>query len=352
MCSSSARHEVTAPFASSSSSSTAAHHQLRGGSDDTAAVEAEVYRKAVLRTCIVVLSAIAFGLGTMVVKGRQSGLEFFAGYLVEQSLSVDNLFVFIMLFDYFKVPTEYQARVLNWGIIGAISMRAVMIVVGVAAIQRFRTVILVFAGILLVSSVKLLTEKEDEDGDLSDNLILKVSKSFVRSTDQYDGENFFTRIDGKKLATPLLLCLICIEVSDFVFAVDSIPAVLGVSKDSFIVYTSNVFAILALRSLYTLVSHAITDLPYLKPSVALVLGFVGLKMCLEYFHYEIGIGISLTVVATLLGAGIAASVWENGRRASGKAQQQAHVNSLRDTTPLVQQQAGASDRFLPSHSNV
>ncbi|KAG5188512.1 integral membrane protein TerC family-domain-containing protein [Tribonema minus] len=260
-------------------------------------------------------SAVAFGLGTMAVKGRQSGLEFFAGYLVEQSLSVDNLFVFIMLFEYFKVPAAYQGRVLTWGIIGAVSMRAVMIVVGVAAIQRFRGVILAFAAILLASSVKLLTEKEDEDGDLSNNIVLRISKFFVRSTDKYEGEKFFTVVDGKKMATPLLLCLVCIELSDFVFAVDSIPAVLGVSKDTFIVYSSNVFAILALRSLYTLVSHAITDLPYLKPSVALVLGFVGLKMCAEYFHYEIGIGVSLSVVAVLLSGGVGASIWDNRRRA-------------------------------------
>jgi len=271
------------------------------------------YKKALLRTILVVLSAVAFGLGTMVMKGKQSGLEFFAGYLVEQSLSVDNLFVFIMLFEYFKVPPAYQGRVLTWGIIGAVSMRAVMIVVGVAAIQKFRGVILAFAAILLVSSIKLLTEKEEE-GDLSDNLILKISKFFVKSSDKYDNEKFFTQVDGKKVATPLLLCLVCIELSDFVFAVDSIPAVLGVSKDTFIVYSSNVFAIMALRSLYTLVNNAITDLPYLKPSVALVLGFVGIKMILEYFHYEISIGVSLSVVAVLLFGGVFASVWENGRK--------------------------------------
>ncbi|CAM9319720.1 unnamed protein product [Ectocarpus fasciculatus] len=257
-------------------------------------------------------------MGTWVVKGKTSALEFFAGYIVEQSLSVDNLFIFIMLFDYFKVPAEFQSRVLNWGIIGAVSMRAIMIVVGVAAIQRFRGVMLVFAGILVVSSLKLLMEGVEEDhadsSALEGNMVLRVANWMMDSTDYYDGEKFFTLVNGAKKATPLLLCLICIEMTDFVFAVDSIPAVLAISQDTFIVYASNVFAICAMRSIYTLVSHAISDLPYLKPAVALVLGFVGGKMFAEFFHYEIGVGTSLTVVCGLLAIGAIASVISNKRR--------------------------------------
>ncbi|CAM9554636.1 unnamed protein product, partial [Heterosigma akashiwo] len=166
---------------------------------------------------LVVLAAIAFGAGTWAVKGRQASLEFFAGYLVEQSLSVDNLFVFIMLFDYFKVPMQFQSRVLTWGIIGAMSMRLVMIVLGVAAIQKFRSVTLLFAGILIFSGYKMINESEEEE-DLEDNVIMKLSNKMVKSTTQYDGEKFFTKIDGVKYATPLLMCLICIELSDFVFA--------------------------------------------------------------------------------------------------------------------------------------
>jgi tellurite resistance protein TerC len=297
--------------------------ELRGGASASAVAAKESssseYSKALLRTALLLCSAVAFGVGTGVVKGRQSAMEFFAGYLVEQSLSVDNLFVFIMLFEYFKVPPEFQSRVLTWGIIGAISMRAVMVVVGVAAIQRFRWVVLLFSGILLASCVKLLTEGEGGDEDLSDNFVLRVSKFFVKSTDHYDGEKFFTMEKGVRRATPLLLCLVCIELSDFVFAVDSIPAVLGISKDTFIVYTSNVFAIMALRSLYTLVSHAITDLPYLKPAVALVLGFVGIKMALEYFHIDIGIGVSLSVVSALLAGGTAMSIMDNKKKAAAQA---------------------------------
>mmetsp|Transcript_17859 Transcript_17859/g.28152 ORF Transcript_17859/g.28152 Transcript_17859/m.28152 type:complete len:395 (+) Transcript_17859:129-1313(+) len=279
------------------------------------------YKAAVIKTVLVVLAAIAFGAGTWAVKGRQASLEFFAGYLVEQSLSVDNLFVFIMLFDYFKVPMQFQSRVLTWGIIGAMSMRLVMIVLGVAAIQKFRSVTLLFAGILIFSGYKMINESEEEE-DLEDNVIMKLSNKMVKSTTQYDGEKFFTKIDGVKYATPLLMCLICIELSDFVFAVDSIPAVIGVTKDPFIVYSSNLFAIAALRSLYTLVAKAVDDLPYLKPAVALVLGFVGCKMAAEYFHYEVGIGISLGVVGILLGGGIVASVIAKNKAAEKEHQQQ------------------------------
>ncbi|CAB1102233.1 unnamed protein product [Ectocarpus sp. CCAP 1310/34] len=292
----------------------------RGGENvaSSADVAKQAYRTALLRTALLVCSAGAFGMGTWVVKGKTSALEFFAGYIVEQSLSVDNLFIFIMLFDYFKVPAEFQSRVLNWGIIGAVSMRAIMIVVGVAAIQRFRGVMLVFAGILVVSSLKLLMEGVEEDhadsSALEGNMVLRVANWMMDSTDYYDGEKFFTLVDGAKKATPLLLCLICIEMTDFVFAVDSIPAVLAISQDTFIVYASNVFAICAMRSIYTLVSHAISDLPYLKPAVALVLGFVGGKMFAEFFHYEIGVGTSLSVVCGLLAIGVIASVISNKRR--------------------------------------
>jgi len=266
-----------------------------------------------------------------------------------------------------QVPLEYQSRALTWGIIGAVAMRGVMIFVGVAAIQRFRWVVLLFAGILLGSAFKLLAETGHEGGDedLSDNLMLKLAKKCVNAVDEYDGDKFFTKRNGKRFATPLFMCLICIELSDFVFAVDSIPAVLGVSKvcmwcslppslppslvrifirlklevlpflfipfnlltqrcgtsshrpslppslppqDPLIVYSSNIFAIMALRSLYTLVATAVNTLEYIKPSVALVLAFVGAKMIAEFFHVEVPISVSLLVVMSLLGGGIGLSV--------------------------------------------
>jgi len=279
------------------------------------------FRQALIRVGLAVAASCAFGCGVWAVKGRTSALEFFAGYLVEQSLSVDNIFVFVLLFDYFKVPLALQPKALQWGIIGAVVMRAIMIVFGVAAIKHFRPVILVFAGILMASAVKLFFENEAEE-DLSENAVMRIAKSLCPSVDYFDGSNFFTMVNGVRRATPLLLCVVCIELSDFVFAVDSIPAVLSISKDQLIVLSSNIFAIMALRSLYTLVARAVNDLPYLRPAVALILGFVGTKMALEYFHVEISTGLSLSVVAALLSGGIGLSLISQ-KRARAKALQTA-----------------------------
>ncbi len=169
-----------------------------------------------------------------------------------------------MLFNYFSVPLEHQGRVLLWGIIGAVVMRAFMIALGVAVVKKFRYMIVIFAVILLVSSYKLLQECDDEQ-NLSDNAIMKWSKKLVGAADRYDGDKFFTLdLQGRTVATPMLLCLVCIELSDFMFAIDSIPAVLGISQDPFVVYSSNIFAIMSLRSLYSIIAKAITQLQYLK----------------------------------------------------------------------------------------
>ncbi|CAM9139158.1 unnamed protein product [Phaeothamnion confervicola] len=256
-----------------------------------------------------------FGIFVLLVKGRQSGMEFYAAYIVEQSLSVDNLFVFLMLFEYFSVPLEFQGRVLTWGIIGAIVMRGIMIAAGVVVVKSFRWIIIVFAGILLASAYKLFTEQDGADHDLSGNGVVKLAKRLVGAVDSYDGDRFFAAPDvsgGRRVATPLLLCLVCIELSDFVFAVDSIPAVLGVSQDPFIVYSSNIFAIMGLRSIYTIINRAVQQLPYLKPAVAAVLGFVGTKMLLEFAHIVIGTGLSLAIVVFLLAGGVLLSIFERG----------------------------------------
>jgi predicted tellurium resistance membrane protein TerC len=190
-------------------------------------------------------------------------------------------------------------------------MRGVMLWAGVEMVQHFHAVILLFAAILLASAAKLFFESADAaapEADLSSNCVMKLSTRLVGATDAYDGDRFFTRVDGHRRATPLLLCLVCIELSDFVFAVDSIPAVIGVSQDLVVVYSSNVFAILGLRSLYTLVAKAVADLPYLRPAVALVLAFVGLKMVAEYFGCRVPTSTSLAVVASLLGGGVLLSV--------------------------------------------
>jgi len=264
----------------------------------------EEIRLATRKTGLTMAAATGFGVVLGAMTGRQAALEFASGYLVELSLSVDNLFVFVMLFEYFKVPSEYTQRVLTWGIAGAILMRGAMIVAGVAAVRRFRWMTLLFAGVLFLSSVKLLIETDD-DCELADNFVVRLSRRLVGATSEYDGDKFFTTEGLKsnddrrrRAATPLFLTLVCVELSDVVFAVDSIPAVLGISTDPFVVYSSNVFAIAGLRALYTLVAKAIDSMVYLKPAVCLVLLFISLKMILDYFHYALSTAFSLLVVVT------------------------------------------------------
>lgn len=271
----------------------------------------QTYSRAIERTFAWVGAASIFGAGVSVFMGPEAGQQFFAGYLVEQSLSVDNLFVFLLLFDYFKVPLQNQDRVLNWGIFGAIVMRAIMITLGAAALAHFHELILVFASILLFSSVAFFVGKDDDPTeDLTENYIVKFSKGLIKSTDKFDGDRFFTLVDGAKVATPMLLCTIAVEISDVVFAVDSIPAVFGVTNNAMIVFTSNMFAIMGLRSMYTILSKAASDLKYLEPAVAVVLGFIGSKMCAEYLGYHVPTQVALLVVAGLLGVGVLASIVE------------------------------------------
>jgi len=280
-----------------------------------------------------VAAAALFGFVVYAVRGSNRALEFAAAYLVELSLSVDNLFVFIMLFDYFKVPSASQDRVLKWGILGAVAMRGVMIVVGVELLELMRWMILIFAVILLVSALKLFSEGADDDeGPVGDKLVVRVARRLVGATDSYDGEKFFTEVaaaaptdpglvdletqptggnssvSSRLTPTPLFLCLVCIELSDVVFAIDSIPACLGISHSPLVVYSSNLFAIAALRSLFLIVARAVAQLPYLKPAVALVLGFVALKMIAEYFHSKLRTAVSLGVVVALLLGGVLASL--------------------------------------------
>lgn len=272
----------------------------------------KIYKEAIERTLLWVGLSAAFGIGLGFAFGQETAEEFFAGYLVEQSLSVDNLFVFLLLFDYFRVPLSSQDRVLNWGIYGAIVMRAGMIGVGAAALERFHAILLLFAGILVYSSAKTLIPggEEEEEEDLNENTIVKFSRNLFDSTDKFDGNNFFTVIDGVKMATPLFICMIALEISDVVFAVDSIPAVFGVTSNPLVVFSSNMFAIMGLRSLYTILSKAASDLKYLEPAVGIVLGFIGGKMIAEYFGVEVPTAAALAVVLTLLSGGVGLSVYE------------------------------------------
>jgi TerC family integral membrane protein len=256
-----------------------------------------------------VAAASAFGAGIWYVEGAEKAEEYFAGYLLEQSLSIDNLFVFILVFNFFQTPPSSQGKVLTYGIATAAVLRLVMILLGVELIEKFEPVLLLFALILLFSSYKLLFA-DDSDGEesLEDNAIVRFCRRVIAVTSSYDGDNFFTLQNGAKVATPLLLVLAVIELSDVVFAVDSIPAVFGVTRDPFIVYTSNMFAILSLRALYGFVSTAMSELRFLDKAVATVLGFIGAKMVAEFGDVHVPTDVSLLVVGLVLGGGVGASL--------------------------------------------
>ncbi|KAL9179387.1 hypothetical protein ACHAXT_008677 [Thalassiosira profunda] len=273
-------------------------------------VEEDAYAEAIQRTIFYIAIAAAFG-AFLWMNDPSEGEEFFAGYILEKSLSVDNLFVFLLLFDYFKVPAPYQERILTWGIYGSVVMRSIMIGLGAAALQNAHEILLVFAAILIYSAGQVLFDVEDEkEEDLSANPVIKLSRNLFPSTDSYDGDRFFTFEDGVKKATPLFICMVAVELSDVVFAVDSIPAVFGVTENPLIVFSSNMFAILGLRSLYPILSKAATDLKYLEPAVAVILAFIGGKMIGEYFGYGISTEVALAVIVSLLASGVALSLRE------------------------------------------
>lgn len=237
------------------------------------------FREALTWTCVWVGLALAFNAGVWYFMGPAKALEFFTGYIIEESLSVDNLFVFIMIFSYFKVPRMYQPRVLKWGIIGALVMRAVFIVLGIELIQRFHWMMYVFGLILIYTGIKMAFGG-DEHVEPEKNPLVRLARKVMPVTKRMVGDRFFIKRRGIWAATPLFLTLIVVESSDVIFAVDSIPAVLAVTTDPFIVYSSNVFAIMGLRSLYYLLSHVMEMFAYLKLGVSFILAYVGVKMLL------------------------------------------------------------------------
>jgi len=242
--------------------------------------------------------------------GGQSGLEFFAGYMLEKSLSVDNLFVFVILFQSMGIPPEHQHRVLYWGILGALVMRAIFIFAGVALVQHFNWIIAVFGIVLVYTSVKLawhVGKGDEEDEDPTDNAVVRWVRRIIPMTTEIQGPHFFVKRDGKRLATPLLLAVIAAETADLVFALDSIPAVFAVTDDPFLVFSSNVCAILGLRALYFVVAGAMSKLKYLKPGLAGILFFVGIKMVL-YKWVHLPTGMSLAIIAAILAVALAASL--------------------------------------------
>ena len=230
--------------------------------------------------------------------GEPKAIEFLTGYLIEKSLSIDNIFVFVLVFGYFQIPAIYQHKILFWGILGALVMRVIFIFAGVALIQKFHWSIYIFGIFLIYTGYKMFTEK-DAKIEPEKNPVIKFFRKIMPVTDQLHGDKFFVKLDGKKYATPLFLVLILIETTDLIFAVDSIPAILAITQDQFIVYTSNVFAILGLRSMYFALAHVVDRFVYLSYGLAVILIFVGLKMTLVDV-FKIPTFISLLVIALIL----------------------------------------------------
>ncbi len=243
--------------------------------------------------------AVIFNIGVYFLMGETKALEFLTGYLIEESLSVDNLFVFIMIFGFFKIEPKYQHKILFWGIIGAIIMRAVFIFAGVALIERFAWVMYIFGAFLVYTGLKMLFEKETDDYNPNKNFFIRGFKKIFPVTDDMSKHQFFVRKDKILYATPFFIALLVIEASDLIFAVDSIPAVLSVSKDPFIVYTSNIFAILGLRSLYFALSGIMEYFHYLKYALSGILTFIGIKMCVNEFSHEFGYDFHISNFASL-----------------------------------------------------
>ena len=262
-------------------------------------------REAAIWSGVWIALAALFAAGLWHFWGGEQALEFATGYVIEKALSIDNLFVFVAVFSTFAIPAALQHRVLFWGILGALAMRAIFIVAGGALLARFHWVMYLFGAILLFTAAKLFVQREEKP-EPEKNPVTRLFRRFVPSTDGLRGAKFVVRENGRRLATPLLLVLVLVEVTDLVFAVDSIPAVFAVTRDPFLVFTSNIFAILGLRSLYFLLAGVMDRFHYLKPALALVLAFVGTKMVVvDFFH--VPIALSLGVIATLIGGAVVLS---------------------------------------------
>jgi tellurite resistance protein TerC len=263
-------------------------------------------REAITWTLVWVGLSLAFGLGVMHFSGEQRGLEFFTGYVIEKALSVDNLFLFLVIFRAFAVDEKIQHRILEWGILGALVMRGAMIAAGAGLIERFSWVLYVFGAFLVYAGLHMLFAKKAEMHP-EENRISRFAKRYLRVRKEYAGSKFFVRDGGKLFATPLFVVLLIVEITDITMAVDSIPAIFGITRDPFIVYTSNVFAILGLRAMYFLLAGVLGRLRYLTAGLSFVLAFIGAKMIVEPWVH-ISVEISLTIVAGILLVALAASL--------------------------------------------
>jgi tellurite resistance protein TerC len=263
-------------------------------------------KEALTWTCVWVFMAFLFNVLVYYQFGQEKAFEFFTGYLIEKSLSVDNIFVIILIFSYFNVPASYQHKVLFWGILGALVLRVIFIFAGVELIHRFHWLVYIFGAFLIFTGIKIVTQGEMKL-DPQSNPVVRFTRKLFRVTPDFEKDNFFVRKDGLLWATPLFVVVILIEATDLVFAVDSIPAILAISDDAFIVYTSNVFAILGLRSLYFALAGIEKYFVYLKYGLSVILVFVGTKMCIADW-YKIPIEISLAFIILTLSMAVFASM--------------------------------------------
>ncbi|QDE90388.1 hypothetical protein BHS06_16200 [Myxococcus xanthus] len=275
------------------------------------------FKEALGWSALWVSLALIFGAGVWWKFGPEPGLQFITGYLIEKSLSVDNIFVFVVIFSALRIPSLYQHRVLFWGILSALALRAIMIFAGVAMLARFHWLIYVFGGFLILTGVKLFLQRNKEDNP-EEGALMRLARRTIPSTPNFDGHHFFTVENGRKLATPLLMALLLVEASDILFALDSIPAIFAVTTDPFIVFTSNIFAILGLRSMFFMLAGAVEKFSYLKVGLSAVLVFVGTKMAIIDF-VKVPPEVSLSVIAGLLGASIVASLIKSRHTPTGDA---------------------------------
>jgi len=276
-------------------------------------------KEALWWSAVWIALAMLFNTGIYFFRGEEAALEFLTGYLLEKALSVDNIFVFIMIFAYFRVPALYQHKVLFWGILGALIMRAIFIATGIALLQHFHWVIYIFGAFLILTGIKLAVQ-QDKEVHPEKNPVLKLFRHFMSVTKNFEGDKFLVKRDGRRFATPLLIVLLMVETTDVIFALDSIPAILAITTDPFIVYTSNVFAILGLRALYFALAGIMQMFHYLSYGLAAILVFVGVKMMIMDF-YKLPIGISLGVVAGILAIAVIVSL-VRPRRSAGVARTQ------------------------------
>jgi tellurite resistance protein TerC len=271
------------------------------------------FKEAITWSGGLVALAHLFALFVLWREGTQHALEFYTGYLIELSLSVDNLFVFLLIFSYFGVRPEAQPKVLKWGILGAIVMRFIMIGLGALLLQRFNWIVYLFGAILVLTGVRMFTQKDQELIHLEGNRVVRLARRLLPFDKAYDGTRFFTRtVDGRLLATPLLLVVLVVEWSDLVFAIDSIPAIFAITRDPFLVYSSNIFAILGLRAMFFVLASMLDKFAYLKPGVAFILVFVGLKMTLSAWIH-IPTALSLAVIVMTLATAIGLSLRRSAR---------------------------------------